>query len=147
MLGSKFYSGTAAQRTAFTTAPNGARWQDTDGSKLTYRRDSASWVAISIAWEHKTLGAGSTDLPAPPPGTEPIMKTGYVKVYLAAGTYGVTFANPFPNRLLHVSITTFEGSAVAPVISGRSYAPGGFNAIWQGAGNAVIAFTYLAIGY
>ena len=147
MLGSKFYSGTAAQRTAFTTAPNGAHWQDTDGSKLTYRRDSASWVAISIAWEHKTLGAGNTDFPAPPPGTEPIMKTGYVKVNLTAGIYGVTFANPFPNRLLHVSITTLEGSAVAPVINGRSYAPGGFNAIWQGAGNAVIAFTYLAIGY
>lgn len=43
--------GTASQRTAFTsTATNGTLWQDTDGIKMLWRKDGASWVpAISSA--------------------------------------------------------------------------------------------------
>lgn len=38
------YVGTSTQRTAFTTAPEGVHWQDTNGSKLEYVRKSGAWV-------------------------------------------------------------------------------------------------------
>lgn len=38
------YVGTAAQRAAFTTAPEGVHWQDTDGAKSVYVRQGTSWV-------------------------------------------------------------------------------------------------------
>ena len=37
------YIGTSAQRVAFTTAPDGVHWQDTDGAKLEYIRTSGAW--------------------------------------------------------------------------------------------------------
>lgn len=37
------YKGTAAERNAFTTAPEGTQWVDTDGSRKTYIRENASW--------------------------------------------------------------------------------------------------------
>ena len=38
------YKGTGTQRAAFTTAPNGTLWQDTDGNKILYRKDTGGWV-------------------------------------------------------------------------------------------------------
>lgn len=38
------YVGTAAQRTAFTTAVNGVNWQDTDGTASRYVRVAGVWV-------------------------------------------------------------------------------------------------------
>ena len=38
------YVGTAAQRTAFTTATNGMNWQDTDGTAARYVRVAGAWV-------------------------------------------------------------------------------------------------------
>ena len=38
------YIGTAAQRTAFTTAVNGVNWQDTDGTAARYVRVAGAWV-------------------------------------------------------------------------------------------------------
>ena len=38
------YVGTAAQRTAFTTAVNGVNWQDTDGTAARYVRVAGAWV-------------------------------------------------------------------------------------------------------
>lgn len=38
------YIGTAAQRTAFVTAPNGTNWQDTDGTLARYVRVAGAWV-------------------------------------------------------------------------------------------------------
>ena len=37
------YVGTSAQRSAFTTAPNGSRWQDTNGDQLEWVRLAGSW--------------------------------------------------------------------------------------------------------
>lgn len=37
------YIGTAAQRTAFSTAPEGTHWQDTDGPKYEYVRSGGAW--------------------------------------------------------------------------------------------------------
>lgn len=37
------YMGTAAQRNAFTTAPEGTQWVDTDGSRKIYIRENGSW--------------------------------------------------------------------------------------------------------
>lgn len=38
------FVGTAAQRTAFTTATNGMNWQDTDGTAARYVRVAGAWV-------------------------------------------------------------------------------------------------------
>lgn len=38
------YLGTAAQRTAFTTAVEGQHWQDTNGTKGEYVRQAGAWV-------------------------------------------------------------------------------------------------------
>ena len=40
------YIGTTAQRTAFTTAPEGVHWQDTNGTRLIYVRQSGAWVSL-----------------------------------------------------------------------------------------------------
>lgn len=37
------YVGTSAQRTAFTSAPEGTHWQDTNGTALEYVRKSGVW--------------------------------------------------------------------------------------------------------
>lgn len=47
--------GTAAQRAAFTAAaPNGTLWQDTDGVKMIWRKDGASWVPAVWRWSGTT---------------------------------------------------------------------------------------------
>ena len=37
------YTGTAAQRGAFSTAPEGTHWQDTDGQKYEWVRKNGAW--------------------------------------------------------------------------------------------------------
>lgn len=44
------YVGTSAQRTAFSTAPEGVHWQDTNGSKLEYVRKSGTWELAVSRW-------------------------------------------------------------------------------------------------
>lgn len=41
------YVGTSAQRTAFTSAPEGVHWQDTNGTKLEWVRQSGAWVQVT----------------------------------------------------------------------------------------------------
>ena len=41
------YVGTSAQRIAFTTAPDGAHWQDTNGTLREYVRQSGAWRGVS----------------------------------------------------------------------------------------------------
>ena len=48
------YIGTAAQRTALVTAPNGTNWQDTDGLGMTWNRVSGSWVPGVWRWSGTT---------------------------------------------------------------------------------------------
>lgn len=51
------YKGTATNRAAFTTAPNGTLWQDTDSGKNLYRMDAGTWVNIipAVAKEYGTV--------------------------------------------------------------------------------------------
>lgn len=42
------YKGTASARASFTTAPNGTLWQDTDGNKGLYRKDTSGWVTVTV---------------------------------------------------------------------------------------------------
>lgn len=49
------YTGTASQRTAFTsTATDGMLWQDTDGIKMIWRKDGAAWVPAVWHWSGTT---------------------------------------------------------------------------------------------
>lgn len=43
------YTGTSAQRTAFTSAPQGAIWVDTNGSRALYTREGSAWVRFPIS--------------------------------------------------------------------------------------------------
>lgn len=54
------YIGTANQRAAFTSAPEGTHWQDTDGTKLEYVRRSNQWVATSPLANIQTNVTNST---------------------------------------------------------------------------------------
>ena len=41
-----FYRGTMAQRQAFTNAPNGVHWQETDENQLEYVRLNGGWTSV-----------------------------------------------------------------------------------------------------
>jgi hypothetical protein len=51
------YKGTATARAAFTSAPNGTLWQDTNSGKSLYRMDDGTWVDIipTVAKEYGTV--------------------------------------------------------------------------------------------
>ena len=40
------YKGTAAQREAFTAAPDGTLWSDTNGTRQLWMRQSGAWVVV-----------------------------------------------------------------------------------------------------
>lgn len=44
------YVGTTLERTAFTTAPEGVQWTDTDGTKSTWTRRSGAWAGGDTGW-------------------------------------------------------------------------------------------------
>lgn len=49
------FKGTVAERTAFTsTAVDGMLWQDTDGIKMIWRKESAAWVPAVWRWSGTT---------------------------------------------------------------------------------------------
>ena len=41
------YIGTTAQRTAFTTAPDGVHWQDTNGNRWEWVRTGGTWIVVN----------------------------------------------------------------------------------------------------
>lgn len=53
------YVGTSTQRTAFTTAPEGVHWQDTNGSKQIWARRAGAWVDISPSTVASASGTGT----------------------------------------------------------------------------------------
>lgn len=63
------YIGTAAQRIAFTTAPEGVHWQDTDGSKGYWARRGGAWVEVAaplpaaLNFYNNAAGQGITATP------------------------------------------------------------------------------------
>lgn len=56
------YIGTSAQRTAFTTAPEGTHWQDTNGTRGEYVRQSGAWVGGDTGWVSLPLSVGTGSL-------------------------------------------------------------------------------------
>lgn len=56
------YLGTSAQRTAFTTAPEGTHWQDTNGTKGEYVRKSGVWTGGDTGWLSLPLSLGTGSL-------------------------------------------------------------------------------------
>lgn len=56
-----FYVGTSAQRIAFTDAPEGVHWQDTNGDKWEWVRKSGAWRGANpLAGEVLTSGTANT---------------------------------------------------------------------------------------
>lgn len=92
------YVGTSAQRTAFTTAPEGVHWQDTDGTKGYWAKRGTTWVSAV------------SDL-----GVSQIEKGGF-----SAGIsfVTVTFPKPFPAGVTpRVTTQVNSGSSAAIGIS------------------------------
>lgn len=106
------YTGTSAQRTAFTTASEGTTWQDTNGTKNRFTRKSGSWVAdhrFARGYFTLSLAAGVTgtqDIQFPA-GTFSIPPT----VQLTGGTG--TAAGTGLNMWVSGSITTTGASISA----------------------------------
>ena len=59
------YVGTAAQRTAFTTAPAGTHWQDTDGTALEYVRAGGAWLMLGSKFYSGTAAQRTAFTTAP----------------------------------------------------------------------------------
>lgn len=53
------YLGTSAQRIAFTTAPDGAHWQDTNGTRREYVRTAGAWLGVTPISGTIAFGASS----------------------------------------------------------------------------------------
>lgn len=98
------YTGTVAQRTAFSaSAPDGALWVDTDGSKHVWRRDGVggggSWVRLVpdptgySSWVNVTPLAGWT---AGTGGNSPQVRHGFGMIQFRGSMYGGTpYTNAF----------------------------------------------------
>ena len=87
------YIGTGAQRTAFTTAPTGVHWQDTDGQELEYVRKSSGWRVISaLGVTANSVAQRALIFPAPVQG-DSVWRTdtGFQETYFT--TYNIT-TNP-----------------------------------------------------
>ena len=76
------YVGTAAQRTAFTTATNGMNWQDTDSITMIWKRVGAAWVPAVWGWSGTTAqrDAFSSSAPAGFTWFSTTDNTAYVRV-------------------------------------------------------------------
>lgn len=79
------YKGTGAQRTAFTTAPNGTYWQDTDGGGYLWVRKSGAWMGalplaggpISLSSTGGSPATSAVVFPSGYFGAPPIVTVGY----------------------------------------------------------------------
>lgn len=105
------YKGTSAQRVAFTSAPEGTLWKDTDGSKILYVRQDSSWIPV-----------------APSVGVTTV-KTG--RISASATTTTFTFSTPFPTGTtptITTQVVSGSGSAVGVVVLVTSVSNTGFSA-------------------
>lgn len=98
------YIGTSTQRTAFTTAPNGVFWQDTNGSQNLFVRRSGAWVVKTQSGLHvynATVGGG------PVSGWEwtGVLSFTYPVAYPAGLTPAVTATAVTGDQLQTVTIT------------------------------------------
>ena len=144
------------QNTSARNQQTGMRAGDTGyqiDNKTTYSYDGANWQtqekSVSTWPQGPSLPANGSAVNAPPAGTILIRRIQYVSgLTNGAGTLGrISFAEPFPNGLLHISMTTIRNASVNPVIDGGNIDRLGFAPIWPGNPNANVQFTYEAIGW
>lgn len=110
--------GTAAQRSAFSSqATEGDVWQDTDGTKFMYIRQSGVWVPDKrrdIMFRTLNAGANLTGITRPPTASpeskDLLIQSGYWRSYTTSGfgnEYSTTinFPRAYVNGIQHVSVT------------------------------------------
>lgn len=123
-------------------------------TKTEYVYDGVSWVEsvkYDTVWPQGTalpqLGAATN---APPVGTQLIRRIQYVSVGTDAqgkASSRINFFEPFPNAVMHITMTTIGGKGVQPVINSGDINRLGFMPIWVGTGAGTANFTYEAIGW
>ena len=154
------YKGTAAQRTAFTTATIGDLWQDTSG-------DRSLWVWTGVWTEHRRRNprvnyqssganlANFTAVTAPPANSDILLKTGFWHGFTSV-SFGneyastVDFDTAFPTACASVTFSQIhiEGakSAVNSALDMRTKSS--FRVVYPGGTAATErAFTWTAVGW
>lgn len=126
----------------------------TSGLNGDYRFDGTIWQpakAFSATWPAGTAtpqaGAATN---APPAGTLLIKDFQYVTTGTNANGVAsakILFGTPFPNALLHISMTTWSGSSQNPVINAGNADKNGFYPTWPASPNGSVSFTYEATGW
>lgn len=104
-----FYMGTSAQRIAFTSAPDGTHWQDTDGPQY-------EWVRKAGAWRGVTPLSGEVTLTAPSGGgqasTTIAFPAGYFPNPPVVMATAATGAGPTVTLNINVASVTSTGAEV-----------------------------------
>lgn len=101
---------------------------------------SAQYSAVSAP----TVASAS----APAVGTRIIRKLDYVSATTSAGALvTVTFDSPFPNGILHVSVTMITGTSVAPVVNSGTISKTSVSLLWPSTASTAVTFTYEAVGW
>lgn len=135
-------------------------WQYGEDDSLSpyspYMNKGQSSVSTQIAADRVSLKARATVTAAtgktanPPVGVQLIEQAGYLSV--TSGASGllpvVTFANPFPNGLIGVWMTTFGGAGQNPVINGGAASVTTFQGVIPSIGTGVsVQYSWRALGW
>lgn len=121
-------SGTASQRTAFTsTAPDGFLWQDTDGIKMIWRKDGAVWVPAVWRWSGSNTQMTGF---APPDGFEWFNTTDNNDYVRLSGAWSqvkipdiVSFVAPYTAAGFGSSPPIYYGATTIAIPSPRATVP------------------------
>lgn len=127
------YIGTSAQRNAFTSAPEGTHWQDTNGTKLEYVRQSGVWVALlpDSGWVNCTLAAGVSQQGANLPQVRSIGKMCFIRwgvsgAGFSAGVDKLAFTLPVgfrpsqPDLYCNIAANSAAAAAITIITSSGS---------------------------
>lgn len=158
--------GTGAQRTAFSSrATEGDVWQDTDGSKFMYIRQSGVWVPDKrrdISFRTKNAGANLTGLIQPPTASpdskDLLIQSGYWRGYTTVAfgneySSNISFPRAYVNGIQHVSITPVhvqsEGVSAPDRFALDTFANDSFRVMFpnSSSSNTQRAFLWMAVGY
>lgn len=127
------YVGTSAQRNAFTTAPVGTIWSDTNGSRLVYKRGASSWEPVSPE-RVEAKGKVTITVSNPDPGAT-------VNVTFPSGT----FSSP---PLVFVSKQTGGGARLIPYVASvtaSGFQAGVYSGDGSGTGGSIVELAWYAI--
>ena len=83
------YKGTAAQREAFTAAPDGTLWSDTNGTRKLWMRQAGAWVAVGGSTAVQSWSEPESPASYAAPGWSVTSGVFYWKPGLAAGSVTV----------------------------------------------------------